>query len=181
MRPTASMTALLLSTFVLVSACATTMTVSSHVDRSVDFKKYKTYDWGPADELPTGDPRLDANPFFKDHLQGEVEKQLAIKGFERPASGRPDLLIHYHANITERLDATSVDQGRGYGYEGNEQVRQYEAGTIVIDLVDTRTKKVVWRGWAQDAVADMLANQDKMAEKVREAVTRMLARLPPRM
>ena len=55
------------------------------------------------------------------------------------------------------------------------------AGTIVIDLVDTRTQKVVWRGWAQDAVAGMLANQDKMAEKVREAVTRMLARLPSRM
>lgn len=180
MRRPGTLTALLLSSLVLASACASTMTVSSHVDRAVDFKQYKTYDWGPADTLPTGDPRLDANPLFKDHLQGEVERQLAARGFQQ-SPGEPDLLIHYHANISERLDATKVDRGRGYGIDDSAQAREYEAGTIVIDLVDRRTNKVVWRGWAQDAVADMLASQDKMAEKVREAVTRMLARLPSRM
>jgi len=70
----------------------------------------------------------------------------------------------------------SVDKTYGYGGE----VRDYEAGTIVIDMVDARTNKVIWRGWAQDAVKGMLGNQDTMAAKVNEAVTRMLARLPAR-
>jgi len=64
----------------LAASCATTMTVSSHVERGLDFAKYRTYEWGPADALPTGDPRLDGNPFFKDHVQGAVEKQLAGRG-----------------------------------------------------------------------------------------------------
>jgi len=158
------------------AACATTMNVSSHVDREVDFSRYQTFDWGPADALPTGDPRLDANPFFKDHLQGEVERQLTRRGFTLAKPGAADLLIHYHAHITERIDVASVD--KSYGYGG--QVRDYEAGTIVIDVVDARTNKVVWRGWAQDAVKGMLANEDTMAAKIDEAVTRMLARLPAR-
>ena len=87
-----------------VVGCATAMNVSSYVDRSVDFARYRTYDWGPADALPTGDPRLDKDPFFQDHMQGAVEKQLAAKGLGRVTSGEPDLLIHYHASITQRID-----------------------------------------------------------------------------
>src|SRR6188472_936791 len=83
------------------SGCAT-MTVSSHVQRGLDFSQYRTYDWGPADALPTGDPRLDRNPFFRDHVEGAVEKQLAARGFSRPMSGTADLLLHYHASITQR-------------------------------------------------------------------------------
>lgn len=180
MRRLARFTVLAIVSFALM-ACATTMTVSSHVDRSLDFSKYRTYDWGPADILPTGDPRLDANPFFKDHLQGEVEKQLAARGIEGPSSATPDLLIHYHANISHRLDVVGVDASHGYSYEGIGQVREYEAGTIVLDLVDARTQKVIWRGWAQDTVKDILADEDTMAGKIKEAVTRMLARLPPRL
>ncbi len=157
-----------------LTACASTMNVSSHVDREVDFARYRTFDWGPADALPTGDPRLDADPFFKDHLQGEVEKQMAGRGFALAPAGNPDLLIHYHANISQRIDVAGVDRNYGYGGEA----REYEAGTIVLDIVDARTQQVIWRGWAQDAVTGMLDDSDTMAAKIDEAVTRMLARLP---
>ena len=162
-----------------MTGCAT-MSVSSHVERGIDFARYRTYDWGPADALPTGDPRLDKNPFFQDHMQGEVEKQMAAKGFERSASGTPDLLIHYHANITQRIDVNRVDEAYGYCYGENcdPQVIEYEAGTLVLDIVDARTSRVIWRGWAQDSVGAVLDNQDRMARKINEAVTRMLVRLP---
>ena len=68
-----------------IGACATTMSVSSHVARGVDVARYRTCDWGPADDLPTGDPRLDRNPFFQDHLQGAVERQC---GRDRGADAR---------------------------------------------------------------------------------------------
>jgi hypothetical protein len=165
----------------LIGACATTMSVSSHVARGVDFTRYRTYDWGPADDLPTGDLRLDRNPFFQDHLQGAVERQLALRGFERSASGTPDLLIHYHASIDRRLDVHDVD--RRYGHclaeDCQSDVTTYEAGTLVLDIVDTRTDDVIWRGWAQDSVEGVLDNPDKMARQINEAVERMLARLRP--
>jgi hypothetical protein len=161
------------------TGCAT-MNVSSHVQSGIDFSQYRTYDWGPADALPTGDPRLDKDPFFQDHMMGAVEKQMAARGFARATSERPDLLIHYHANITQRLDVSGVDRERGYCYDDdcNIKVLNYEAGTLVLDIVDTRTNRMIWRGWAQDSVEDVLNNRERMARKINEAVARMFARLP---
>jgi hypothetical protein len=156
------------------------MTVSSHVDRGINFARYRTYDWGPADALPTGDPRLDKNPFFKDHVEGAVEKQLAARGLEMSTSGTPDLLIHYHASINQRIDVNRVDRRYGYcyGVDCPSDVIEYEAGTLVLDIVDSRTNRVIWRGWAQDTVEGVLDNEDEMARQINEAITRMLARLP---
>ena len=165
---------------VAVSGCAT-MNVSSHVERGLDFTQYHTYNWGPADALPTQDPRLDKDPFFHDHIQGAVEKALARKGLTLSTSGRPDLLFHYHANVTQRLDVNRLDQGYGYctaeGCPGG--VTEYEAGTIVLDVVDARTNRVIWRGWAQDRLSRIVDNRDRMAREIDEAVTQMMKQLPP--
>jgi hypothetical protein len=160
---------------VSVSACATMM-VSSHVRRDVDFAQYRTFDWGPADALPTGDPRLDANPFFNDHMQGAVEKQLAARGIELSSSGVPDLLIHYHANVTQRVDVNRIDQQYGYCYAEDCRVRvtEYEAGTLVLDVVDFRTNRVVWRGWVQASFVDVIDNPDRLERMINKAVERML-------
>jgi hypothetical protein len=160
--------------------CATTMSISSHVDRTISFAQYRTFDWGPADALPTGDPRLDRDPFFKDHVQGAVERELAGRGLELSPSGTPDILIHYHANITKRIDVNQAD--RAYGYCGAtdcppESV-EYEAGTLVLDFMDAHTNKLIWRGWAQNSVEDMLRNRDKMASTIDQAVAGMLRQLP---
>jgi hypothetical protein len=157
----------------VVAGCAT-MSVSSHVERGIDFAQYRTYDWGPADALPTGDPRLDRNPFFQEHVRRAVEGQLAASGLERTTSGTPDLLIHYHASIARRIYAS-----HGYDEDGRVRVIEYDAGTLVLDIADTRTNRVIWRGWAQDGVK-ALDDEDRMARKIDEAVTRMLARLPRR-
>jgi hypothetical protein len=162
-----------------LGGCAT-MNVSSHVESGVDFAAYRTFDWGPADSLPTGDPRLDKDPFFKDQIQGAVEKGLAARGMTIATSGTPDLLIHYHAAVTERIDVVGAD--RRYGYcqtdDCRGQVVAHEAGTLVIDVVDTRTQRVIWRGWAQDRLEPLLDNRDTLATHISEAVARMLARFP---
>ena len=170
--------AVVLAAGLAMGGCASSMSVSSHVDRSVDLARYRTYDWGPADALPTGDPRLDQSPFFRDHLQGAVEKQLAAKGLAIATTGAPDLLIHYHANVSRRIDANTVDRGRGYcfGDDCRAGAGEYEAGTIVLDFVDARTRTVIWRGWAQDSLEGVIDNPDKLERTINEAVPRMLAR-----
>jgi len=59
---------------VALAGCAT-LTVSSHIERNVNFADYVTYDWGPPDNLPVGIPRPDNNPFFNDLLQGPLGKK----------------------------------------------------------------------------------------------------------
>jgi hypothetical protein len=162
----------------LVAGCAT-MNVSSHIERNVSFSEYVTYDWGPPDNLPVGDPRLDNNPFFNDYLQGAIEKKMAAKGYERAVTGQPDLLIHYHASVNQKVDVYGVDRSYGYCYENCEpQYSDYELGTLIIDLVDTKTSKVVWRGWAQDAMDGVIDNQQRLEKQVNEGVTKMMMLLP---
>lgn len=166
-----------------LAGCATAMRVSSYVERDRDFAQYRTYEWGSPDALPTGDPRLDENPLFLDRLEGAVERGLAAKGIERSAedaANAADLLIHYHANITQRIDVNRIDREYGYCYgEGCQpRVIELEAGTLVLDVVDALTNRVIWRGWAQDTVEEMLDDPDRLAAKIDEAVSRMLERLP---
>ena len=163
-----------------LAGCAT-MRVSSHVERGRDFSQYRTFDWGPADALPTGDPRLDKDPFFLDHVEGAIEKQMAARGFGRSAaSATPDVRIHYHASIDQRIALDEVDRRYGdcYSNDCGPRVTHYEAGTLVVDIVDARTNTLVWRGWAQNSVEGVLGNRDRLARTIDEGVTRMFLRLP---
>ena len=105
---------------------------------------------------------------------------MAVRGLEWVTTGPPDLRIHYHANISERIDIDRLDRDRGYctGEGCTPPVVNYEAGTLVIDVIDARTNKLIWRGWAQNTVKGMLENQDTMARQIDEAVTRMFTRFP---
>jgi uncharacterized protein DUF4136 len=149
----------------MVAGCAT-LRVGSHVDSGLVWSKYKTFDWGPADALPAGDARLDHDPVFRDRVEGAIEKAMAARGFERSArSERPDLLIHYHANITERL---------------NVDAERYESGTLVVDIVDASTDVLMWRGWASGSVAGVLGNRERMRRRIDNDVAGIFGSLPQR-
>jgi hypothetical protein len=163
-----------------VAACAT-MGVGSHVKRGLDFSQYRTFDWGPADALPTGDPRLDQDPFFQDHVEGAIEKQMAARGFARSAPlATPDVRIHYHASIDQRMALDELDRRYRDCYSADcaPSVTRYEAGTLVVDIVDARTSTLIWRGWAQNSVEGVLGNRDRLARTIDDGVTRMFLRLP---
>jgi hypothetical protein len=165
----------------MAAGCAMPMTAGSHVDHDQNFKQYRTFDWGPADALPTGDARLDRNPFFEDYMRGAVGSQLSSKGLElfTPGTGTPDLLIHYHATISERMDVNSVDRERGYCQSDCPgEIVWYEAGTLVLDVMDARTSKLVWRSWAQGRAEHLLRDRDEMARTIQQAVAVMLERFP---
>lgn len=159
-----------------VSGCAT-MTAGSYAQRGVDFAQYHTYTWGPPDALPTGDPRLDANPFFEDHFEGAVEQQLARRGFGL-VQENPDLIVHWHASVTQRLQVHGVEGICTGEQDCQPRATDYDSGTLVIDVLDARTKKVVWRGWSQDVMNGVITNQDRLEQHVENAVRRMFVEFP---
>ena len=162
--------------------CAS-ITASSHIERGINFADYRTYDWGPPDRLPVGDPRLDNNSMFQDYLMGAIEKRMAAKGYAR-ADAAPDLLLHYHANVAQRVEVYQSDAQYGYtynysnssGYES--RTVEYEQGTIVLDIVDAKTNRVVWRGWSQGTMTGVIDRQDLLEKRVDEGVTKMMQLLP---
>ena len=160
---------------VALAGCAT-MNVSAYLSRGIDLRQYHTYSWGPAETLSTGDPRLDNNRFFDERVRTQIEKQLAGNGFEPTTSGSADVLVHYHASITQRIDTAELDPG-GKPYAGRRS-EVYDAGTLLIDLIETRTNKLVWRGWAEGTFDGVIDQQAWMEERIDDAVARILRKLP---
>ena len=77
------------------------------------------------------------------------------------------------ASIAKTASATTTEEAcRPY---------VYDADTLLIDFVDTRTDKVVWRGWTEGSVDGAIDNQRLMEQKVDKAVTRILEQLPRRL
>jgi hypothetical protein len=162
----------------LVLAGCATMGVRSYVQSGADFGRYRTYAWGMEDTFTTGDPRLDNNTFFRNRLRAGVDARLAARGFEQAEAGAADLLLHYHVNITQRIDVNAIDQQ--YGYCDDCRPAVYDAGTLTLDLIDARTGRLVWRGWSERSIEGVLDRQEWMEGRIDEAVARILERLPQR-
>ena len=150
--------------------------VSSFTARGVDVRQYQTYRWADDDQPATGDPRLDNNQLFRAQLQRAIDRELAVHGFRKDASAA-ELIVRYHAQAAQRLETPDKDWN---GAREGSGPSLYEAGTLVIDLVDARTIMLVWRGWAQGSIDGAIDDQTWLDELVDRAVTRILERLPTR-
>ena len=156
-----------------LSGC-TSVTVRSFEAPGQRFNQYKTFNWDPGLTQSTGDPRLDNNRFFHDRVRVAVEKELTRRGLER--ADAPDLLIHYHASVSQEIQIRHTEVGEQYEAGGVAEV--YDTGTLLIDLVDASNHHLVWRGWAEDSIDGVIENQDWMEKAIDQAVMRILRKLP---
>lgn len=167
-----------------LAACST-VTVTTDYDRSATFGKYKTYALAPAAKGQTLAPAAEAA------LRDAIRTELAARGIAEVPAGRADLAIVRHVFVEEKVSVQQYTDW-GYGYAGGWPYRygyygmwagaprtyvdvdQYTEGTMILDAVDTRTKKLVFRGTATAVVGGPESN----ADKIREAVKKMAAALP---
>lgn len=173
-------TAKLISAALLAASagCASLQT-GAYFDQALSVTAYRTFAFDSRDPLPTGDARLDNNPFFDSRMRSAVSLELEFKGL-RHAETTPDLLVHYHASVSQRMDVIRADEGRGYtNVTGAEStVIQFDEGTILVDVADARTRQVVWRGWARADIGRVLDDAHAMDKFVHEAVHKMFVQFP---
>ena len=101
-----------------------------------------------------------------------VDEALAARGLVL-VEGGSDLLVVYHAAIGRVVDVANMTRGYGYG-EGRgasvNYVREYDLGTLVIDLVSAESKQLVWRGSGPLSLDHLLRiDEDKEPDLFREA------------
>ena len=66
--------------------------------------------------------------------------------------------------------------GGGFG-DATTTVDTYKVGTLVVDLFDAKTKKLIWRGSASDALSD---KSDKNIKNLNKGVQKMFDHFPPK-
>ena len=172
----------LLPLLLVLSAACAGVTTRAYLQRGATFASYQTYGWGPADALSTGDPRLDNNEIFAAHVRARVEAELNRRGFAQVTGlGLPDLLVHYHMSVSQKVEARDLDPGYvAHAEEHDRAPMVYDEGTIVIDLIDTRLNQLVWRGWADGGIDGIIDNQAWTEQHVDQAIDRIFRRLPER-
>jgi hypothetical protein len=161
----------------LVGSCAP-VRVNSYVGRDLDLRRYHTYAWAPPDTFTTGDPRLDNNTFFGERVQQAVDGHLRQRGFEKVGGAQPDFVVHYHARVEQRLDSTELRPGEPRCQTGDCRPFVYDAGTLLIDVVDPRSNQLLWRGWAERGLEGVVDDQTWMDATVDDAVRRIMERFP---
>ena len=113
-------------------------------------------------------------------MHGAIDTELQDRDLRAVTSEPADLLVHYHAAVIDRVEVPSpVGQLRDcVGERCRSEVTGYEAGTLVIDVVEASTQRVIWRGWAEHRLEDMLDDPPLVRRRVRDAVHRIVERLP---
>jgi len=162
----------------LAGACGAR--VGSYAPRPGVLQGYQTYAWGPPDNAATGDARLDNNRFFEERVRAAVDRELMRRGFTKVSGAEsdlaePDLIVHYHASVSEKVAGQDLDPGYASDDPGDDYV--YRAGTLFVDMVDPHSQRLVWRGWIEGNIDGVVAEQAVMEQRIDEAVARILSRL----
>jgi uncharacterized protein DUF4136 len=171
---------------VMLVACSTAPAMKVETDhdpaKAAQLRSYRTYGVQPASSQGSVDDVAMGGAVVR-----SVDETLGSKGYRREAS-RPDFLVKWHVSIESRQRTTTMDAPtfrdvRPMPSPASPGVpvmvtRQYREGTLVLDVVDTGSDVVVWRGSAQ---AELVGSGDPLTRQARiqEAVRRILERFPP--
>ena len=179
-----AMTALTLGAAAFLSAACSSVPMRAGADfePGYDFAQYASYTWDEPDDRPTGDPRLDNNPFFMHRLHSAIHWELATRGIQygRGEGIGAALTVHHHASVRDRVEVFEAEREGAYDSEYGEgtQVLQYEEATFLVDIADARTGDIVWRGWAQLDLGRALTDPEAMRDQIDEAARRMFESFP---
>ena len=183
----------LLACAVLVLGGCTTITIRTDYDPQQDFSGLHTFSWATLTQEPTGNIKLD-NPFLDKRIRASVESELSSKGYVKDATGKPDFLLRYLVTIQEKTDVHTIDTyyggftpiwcGSRVCYTTGFWVPQtvayvYEEGTLILDILDAKESKLIWRGSAAAEVNESGTPEQKRA-RVENAVRKLLAQFPPK-
>ena len=157
----------LMGMMLLFAGRSSAQDVKTDYDRNANFAQYKTYSW---ERVQTQDQLM------VDRIKSAVNGTLASKGFtEVPSGGDLSIVAMETTKNQQSLDTFYNGFGGGWRWGGGfgdatTTTETYKVGTLVLDLYDTATKELVWRGSASDTLSNKseknIANLDKGVEKM---------------
>jgi len=177
-----------LITFALLSACGSTTKIHSDYDHSLDFSQYKTYGY----YSPMGIENANYSSLLGQMFREAIDAQMLPRGYVK--SDNPDILINVSARLEDKTKVTTMsdpymgggyygyrggmyDPWGGYGYGTSTHVSQYTEGTVNVDMVDVKQKRMIWEGVAIGRVDEKEKN-DELRSDINTGVAEMFENYP---
>ena len=162
----------------MIPALAAAQDVKIDFDKAYNFAPVKTYSislgtaWG--------------NDLSQRRVMTEFEQEITSKGWKK-VDANPDVQVVLHGATQTKRSANTFYSGMGgyggYGYGGwggmgsaSTVVNEYKVGMLVVDIFDSKTKALVFRGTAEDEISD---NPEKNQKRIEKASTKMFKNFPP--
>lgn len=169
----------------LMFSCKPALKVSTDYDRNANFSTYKTF------SLYYLVTNRNVNELNEERIWNSIRIAMAKKGYTE-TNQNPDLVVNAVSVLKNKkyVSANSNIYGsagayRPYGYWGGGfrtvsgsttfQTNNYKEGSLVIDVVDGKTNKLVWEGTGNAEFEKKPKNPD---EAISKAVNKILADFP---
>jgi hypothetical protein len=171
---------------ILAAGCAGQQVATDYSPKT-SFPQFRTF----ALVMP---PDSAAQQLLDQRVRNAVQAQLDAKGLKQADRQNADLFVGYgmvdktHTNVYTYRDGWGWGGGWGWRYwrygvawpmTVNHQIETYTDGTVVVNLIDAKTKQVVWQGQVADAVNLPVANPVRATQQIDAAVAKLFAKYPP--
>lgn len=174
-----------------LAACSSGPQVQSDFDPSFNFSQLSTYTWAARTDAGK-DPAV-YNNIVESRVKEAVNQALQAKGF-REVSSDASFMVAWHGAINQQHSVETVGTSYGYGWgwyggyggpgmgygTSTTYVNSWNEGTLIIDIVDVKENKMVWRGSAQGEMDEHRDDPQAMQQGLNDAVTKMMATFPPK-
>jgi hypothetical protein len=173
----------------LIAGCST-LNVRTDYELDYDFTSLKTYAWLQG-KAPSTDIRIN-NSLIINRVIKAINHELQAKGYRLVEKDKADFYVNWFGGIEEKMRQETINTyygGIGYGYGpwtyggfwpaySQTYDVEYQEGTLIIDIADSKSKKLVWRGTGQDYVENQ-NTPEKITEGINTTVASILSKFPP--
>ena len=171
----------------LAAGCAGQQ-VTTDYSPATSFSQFRTF------ALVSPPDTAAAQQLLDQRVRNAVQAQLTTKGLTPADRQNADLYVGYgmvdktHRQLYTYNDGWGWGGGWGWRYYRwgvawpmtvQRRVETYTDGTVVVNLVDAKTKKVVWEGEVPDVVNLPVDNPVRATKEVDAAVTKLFTKYPP--
>lgn len=172
---------LLLAALLVPLAGCFPLTVDSKRDPAADFASLHTYAWLAKKKAAPQDPRVD-NDIVDAKVRDTTNAVLREKGYALAADGvRPDFMIAFRITTQDIPGDDKIPDYWGYYPVWQGGLGFYtspvEEGTLVIDVIDTSSMHLVWRGTAERQMVEVDSPEDRIA-RLEKSVRKLMERFP---
>jgi len=154
----------------VTSAVAFGQQVSVNYNHSQSFSGYHTYAWA------SNNANQIQNSILAQVAQQDIDAAMQGKGLQKvQESQNPDLILLASGGMRQETSYSAWGmRGIGGGMGGITPQQNVEA-RLIVDLHDTKTQSLVWRGIGQDTLSN---NGNKNQQIVQNAVNKMFKQWP---
>ena len=171
----------------LVVAAGCAQHVTTDYSPATSFSHYRSF----ALVMP---PDSGGQQLLDERVRNAVQAQLTAKGLTLADRQNADLYVGY--GIIDKTHRQIYTTNEGWGWGGRwgwrywrygaawpmtvqRRIETYTDGTVVVNLVDAKTKKVVWEGEATGVLNLPVDNPVRATKQVDGAVTKLFTKYPP--